>query len=99
MYCIKCGTNIEDKYRYCPKCGALKYKKEEPMGKKIAKILYYLLIVEVVVSLIGYTISTLALMYDNAETIEIILNIVEMVITNIVPIVAIFMLKKLSEQE
>lgn len=99
MYCTKCGTKIEDKYRFCPKCGQIKYKKEEPMAKKLCKILYYVFIVEVVISITLYLISTLFLILNGADAIEITLTATEMIINNILPVVAIFAFKKLSEKE
>lgn len=98
MYCIKCGTYIDDKYRYCPKCGALKYKKEEPLAKTVTKVVYYFLIVEVAISLAAYLFSIIILAYNGSSTIEIIAAAIEMVFANAFPIVGIILLKNLKDK-
>lgn len=98
MYCIKCGTYIDDKYRYCPKCGALKYKKEEPLAKTVTKVVYYFLIVEVAISLAAYLFSIIILTYNGSSTIEIIAAAIEMVFANAFQIVGIILLKNLKDK-
>ena len=97
MYCTKCGNKIEDKYRFCPKCGQVKYKKEDQTAKKICKILYYVFMVEVVFSIALYLISIIILAFSGKDNADIILIATEMVISNIMPIIGIFAFKKLSE--
>ena len=34
MFCVKCGNQIKDGYKFCPKCGTPAYvEKEEPKGE------------------------------------------------------------------
>ena len=34
MFCVKCGTQIKDGYKFCPKCGTPAFvEQEEPMGE------------------------------------------------------------------
>ena len=99
MYCIKCGKYIEDKYLYCPNCGAAKYKKQQSQNKLLCKALYYVFMVELIISIVAYTINFIVLSLENASTIEIIFTTIEMIPTVVIGVVAVIVFKKLSEKE